>query len=293
VQVADETPPANPTGLDGTMSNTGVATLTWNSNTDSDFLGYRVFRSNSLGEEFVEVTKEIIPKPYFIDTVNIRVLNKKIYYHVIAMDKNYNPSNYSNLLKLVRPDVIPPTTPVFLKTEMKNDSIVLDWENSVSDDIAKYELIRIEKEEKLSRVIKSWYGKDSLTHYSDPALTLGKNYSYKILVADSSGNTSEATSREVFFETGVRKPVADIKAIANRERKQIELTWKNESFSIKCIVYRKVNDTKFILYQTWDGNIETFTDKSIAINNTYSYKIQAIFPKGIKSMLSKEIVVMY
>jgi hypothetical protein len=291
VQVADETPPANPTGLQGTMDKTGVATLTWNKNTDSDMLGYRVFRSNSLHEEFVEVTKEILPKPYFIDSVNIRVLNKKIYYHVVAMDKNYNPSDYSNLLKLERPDVIAPTSPVFKKTEMKDDSIVLDWENSVSDDISKYELVRIEKEERLSRVIKTWRAADSLTHYADQALTLGKTYSYKIIAMDSAENKSEGSSREVFFETGVRKPIKDIKTLADREKKIIELSWKNENPGVKCIVYRKMNDGKFVLYKTYDGNVESFVDKNIPINNFYAYKIQTILKAGIKTRLSEEVTV--
>lgn len=291
VQVPDQTPPANPTGLTGKMAKDGVATLTWNANTDKDFMAYRVFRSNSLHEDFVEVTKEFIPKPYFIDTVNIRVLNKKIYYYVVAVDKNYNPSDYSNLLTLTRPDIIAPTAPVFKETEMKNDSITLRWENSVSDDIKSYELVRIEKEDKLNRVIKTWYAKDSLTYYADKGVTLGKTYSYKIIASDSSDNKSTTTSREVFFESGVRKPVSNITVLTDREKKSITLSWKNEKTVSKCTVFRKMNDGKFVIHETLEGNIQSFTDKNIPINNIYVYKIQVSFGGGIKTQLSEEIKV--
>jgi uncharacterized protein len=293
VQIADETPPNIPIGLDGVMSKTGVASLKWNANTDKDLLGYRVFRTNSLKEEFVEVTKEIIPNPVFNDSVNIHVLNKKIYYRVVAVDKNYNPSDYGNLLLLQRPDVIAPTKPVFLKTDITKDSIALKWENSVSDDVAKYELIKIEKEDKLNRVIKTWYPNDTLTQFNDISLTLGKTYTYKIIVYDSSGNISEGISRQVFYETGVRKPVSEIKASTDREKKLIELSWRNESPAVKVMVYRKINNNPYSLYETQDGNIERFVDKSIAINNVYGYKIQAVFKGGVKSLLSEEMKVTY
>lgn len=293
VQIADETPPANPTGLTGTVEKNGVVTLKWNANTDSDIFGYRVFRNNALHEEFVEVTKEFIRTPTFTDTINTQVLDKKIYYAVVAVDKNYNPSDYSNILKLNRPDIIAPTAPVFTKAEMTNDSITLVWENSVSNDVAKYELIRIEKEERLSRVIKSWRATDSLTHYNDPSLTLGKTYTYQITVYDSTENKSTGTSKQIFFESGLRKAVTNVESMVEREKKQIALKWKNETAATKCILYRKVNQGSFILYKTIDGNVESFIDKGISISNTYTYKIQNFYPNGIKSRLSEEIVVNY
>jgi hypothetical protein len=293
VQVADETPPNIPSGLTGTMSKSGVASLKWNANTDKDLLGYRVFRSNTLHEEYVEVTKEILPNPIFIDSINLHALNKKIFYRVIAVDKNYNPSDYGNLLELKRPDIIAPTAPVFIKADFKQDTIELQWHNSVSDDVAKYELIRMEKEDKLNRVIKTWYPADSLTRFTDLSLTLGKTYMYKIIAYDSADNKNIGNSREIFFETGVRKPVAEIKATAEREMKQITISWKNESTAVKVFIYRKINDNTYSLDETLDGNAESFIDKSIRINNIYGYKIQAVYKGGIKSLLSSETKITY
>jgi uncharacterized protein len=293
VQIADETPPAIPTGLIGTMDKTGIASLQWTANTDKDLLGYRVFRSNSLKEEFVEVTKFILSKPIFTDTVNIKVLNKKIYYSIVAVDKNYNPSEYSASLLLNRPDIIAPATPVLTRTEVVKDTIALAWINSASDDIAKYEMTKIEKDEKLSRVMLTWYPSSLLTTYKDISLTPGKTYQYRITAYDSAGNKSETKSREVYFEPGFRKAVTGIKDSVDRGNKKITLRWKNAEPATSCIIYRKTNDGPMKILVALEGNVESFTDGLISPNNTYIYKIQPIYSKGVRAMISGEVKVIY
>jgi uncharacterized protein len=293
VQIADETPPAIPAGLTGSMDKAGVASLTWTANTDKDLLGYRVFRTNSLKEEFVEVTKFILGKPVFTDTVNIKVLNKKIYYSIVAVDKNYNPSEYSSPLLLNRPDVIAPTAPVLTRTEVVKDTIALAWINSVSDDVAKYEMTKIEKDEKLSRVMLTWYPSAPLTTYKDISITPGKTYQYRITVYDSAGNKNETKSREVYFEPGFRKAVTGIKDSVDRENKEIILRWKNSEIATKCIIYRKINDGPMKILVTLEGNMASFVDKMISPNNTYTYKIQPIHAKGVRAMISEEVKIIY
>jgi uncharacterized protein len=293
VQIADETPPATPTELTGNVENSGAALIKWKGNSDRDLLGYRVFRSNSLDEEPVEVTKDILPSPQFNDTVNIRVLNKKLYYFVVAVDKNFNPSGYSTPLVLSRPDVLPPAAPAITKTEINKDSILLEWTNSVSTDIARYELTRIEKEDNLSRLVRTWYPNAPVDHYYDRSLIPGRTYAYRITVYDSAGNMSNVTSRQIYFEPGYRNAVTEIKSSVDRETKKIMLEWKNPDTGIKCIIYRKINDNPFTIYKTIEGSVESFTDNNVAINNRYSYKIQPIFKSGVKAMISQEVSIAY
>ncbi len=244
-------------------------------------------------EEFVEVTKVILSKPSFIDTVNIKVLNKKIYYSVVAVDKNYNPSEYTAPILLMRPDIIAPAAPVLTRTEVVKDTIALAWINSASDDIAKYEMTKIEKDEKLSRVMLSWYPSSPLTTYKDVSITPGKTYQYIITAYDSSGNKSLTKSREVYFEPGFRKAVTGIEDSVDRQNKEIILKWKNDQPIIKCIVYRKVNDGPIKILATLDGNVESFVDKMISPNNTYIYKIQPIYSKGVRALISEEMKIIY
>lgn len=293
VQFEDNTPPAVPQAIRGVVEKTGVAKIEWQANTDSDLLGYRVFRSNSLNEEFIEVTKEILTSPAFIDTVNIKVLNKQVYYNVVAVDKNYNTSDYSAPLVLDKPDIIPPALPVFIKTEISKDTLYLEWVNSVSDDVAKYELTRMEKNGSIKKMIMTWGPGRLKTNFKETALSSGNNYQYKITAFDSAGNSSEALSKIIFFENGIRQAVSNIKVGADREKKQIDIQWKNGSPAVKCLIYRRKGENALTLYQTLEGNVEAFTDKNVTMNNAYEYKLQLVYDKGIKSMISEGIKIKY
>jgi hypothetical protein len=293
VQVEDNTPPAVPSGIAGSMDKAGIASLHWSPNTDQDIMGYRLFRSNSLREEPVEITRKILTDTLFTDTVNINVLNKDVYYHVIAVDRNYNASDYSKPLKLLRPDIIPPAAPVFTKSEVRKDTILLEWKNSISDDIAKYEFIRIEEGGRERRTIFTWTQASLRSAYSDASLTPGKDYQYKLIAYDSAGNLSEAITRRIIFEPGYRAAVTEIKTNVDRENKLITIQWKNAQPAVKVIIYRKVNDGQIIMYKTLDSDVNSFIDKNVNINNVYTYKVQLIHPKSIKSLLSEEIKVTY
>lgn len=293
VQFEDNTPPATPEALEGTVDKNGIAKITWKPNNDLDLMGYRVFRSNSLYEEFVEVTKDILNNTSFEDSVNVKVLNKKVYYNVVAVDHNFNTSDYSAPLELTKPDIIPPAPPVFINTTIKNDTLVLEWINSASDDVAKYELTRIERNGRAKKLIMSWYPATLKTELKETSLAPGNDYQYIITVYDSAGNSSEALSRKMHFETGYRKALSFIQSHVDRETKQITLQWKNEAPVVKHMVYRKTNDGPLTLYQTLEGNTETFVDSNVSINNMYEYKIQQVFPKGVRSVLSEGIKVKY
>src|SRR5690606_31469474 len=108
VQIADDTPPAIPGEIHGEIDSTGTVVLQWKANADADLLGYRVFRSNSPSDDPIEVTTRILSENTFLDTVKVRVLNREVYYRVVAVDQNYNTSEYSARIVLHRPDIIPP-----------------------------------------------------------------------------------------------------------------------------------------------------------------------------------------
>lgn len=293
IQVEDNTPPVTPAGLKGSISKDGFVKLDWTANTDNDFLGYRVFKANAPTEEFVEVTRTLLFKPAYVDTIKVKVLNRKIYYRVVAVDRNYNNSEFSPILTLSKPDLVAPVEPIFTKAEIVNSTISLRWINSTSPDVAKVELIRLEKEDRINRVVKTWSGIKPEDTYVDLSPTPGKTYLYKVAVYDSSGNVTEANSPHLYFETGHRNAVSDVKAEVDRDKRLVKFQWKNPGVGTKSVIYRRKNDEPLVIYKTLEGNVESFEDKSITINNRYTYRVQVIFDKGIKSNLSEEINVIY
>lgn len=293
VQIEDNTPPAAPNILSATIDKSGIATLQWQANTDPDLMGYRVFRTNSESEDPVEITKSILTHTQYIDTINLAVLNKEVFYYTIAVDKHFNASAYSKAFKVDRPDLVAPAAPRFTTVNIKRDSVELHWTNSISNDVHKYELARYEKENQLTKVIMSWTPQNPKNTFADISLQPGKKYQYKLTAIDSSGNTSTDYTQEFIFEPGYRPAVKEIKHEVNRETKSIRLSWNYSTPYEKCIIYRKINDGQFVLYKTLVSSDLSFLDNGIRINNQYSYKIQLIFSKGIRSALSEAVKVTY
>jgi hypothetical protein len=293
LQIADDVAPGIPVELTGQFDQSGIATLNWTPNTERDLLGYRVFRANSKEEEVVEVTREILAVPTFRDSVNIHVLNREIFYVVIAVDKNYNTSGYSRKLELKRPDKIPPALPVITRMEISGDTVILQWTNSISADILKHELVKTDKDGKISRTIMTWYPLDPLDRFMDTRLIAGTKYQFKIVALDSAGNFSEIATPIIDFEPGYRPAVKEISGSVDRGAKVISLHWANSLPATRCLIYRRKNESPFILYETLEGNIGSFIDKGVDINNNYSYKVQPVYSRGVRSLVSDEITLKY
>lgn len=295
-QLIDSTPPVSPVGLAGIVDSTGIVTLKWTANTEPDMQGYRVFRANTMKEEFVEVTREIMPKPVFTDTVTLHTLTSSVFYKVIAVDKNYNPSPYSAPVQLKRPDTIAPAAPLIRKA-YRSDSlmaVLLEWENSSSDDVVKYTLYSINAKDSSRREVATWDSAHLINKYQDTALRQGNTYFYELKVWDGAGNTSKDMSGDVWFESGKRAPVTKWKGEPDVEKKQIVLQWLYTEPDVKLYkIYRAKNDQPFTLYSTVDSAESTWKDTSVFLGNVYKYKITAVMKGDVKSVMSKVVEIVY
>ena len=108
VQTVDSIPPSKPLGVKAIVDTLGIVKLSWTPNQENDLLGYRIFRGNLAEEELAQITVTPIEATTYMDTVQIRSLNKNVFYQVVAVDERYNMSDYSDAYKLAKPDVVPP-----------------------------------------------------------------------------------------------------------------------------------------------------------------------------------------
>ena len=296
-QLEDNTPPIVPQGLQGFVDSLGVVRLTWESNTEKDLKGYRIFSMNSATEEPVEITQNILTVPAFTDTIQLKTLTREIFYQVVAVDQNFNNSDYSVALKLERPDIIPPTQPVFLKNEFQNGEVKLSWVNSTSTDIDYYELFRLELDNKGTTYfisLKKWSPTDTLTEYRDTISNPNLTYQYQLEVYDKSRNKSRALSDPVVLANGFKKAPEQLQAKIDPEQNAIQLSWEYPNQQIrKVIIYRSLGTDNFRLYQSIQGDIKTFTDKDIKNNETYTYRIKVYLADNSPSKFSKAVKVQY
>jgi len=219
VQLQDNDPPAVPENIHGTVDTNGVVHLAWNPVSSPDLKGYRVFRRNTLREEFVEVSDSVIFSTSFTDTITLQTLTRDVYYSVRSVDRVWNNSGFSAPAKLKRPDKIAPVVPLVKGIYHTDSSIVLRWINSSSGDVKVKELRRISSNETV--VIQTFPGSDTVSGYVDSAVQPGTVYTYELVIVDSSGNSSTLVFPEMNFSPRVRPALKNFAATADLEQRTI------------------------------------------------------------------------
>ena len=286
VQPEDKTPPPAPENLRGILDSTGVIRIHWNPVEANDLLGYRVFRAYFSEEEFTQLTANAIEQNYYDDTLNLRLLNKQIHYKVMAEDRHFNPSVWSEELTVELPDQIPPSKPLIEGISQEEQTILLHWKagwDNVWTNIYRQK----EGDEQWQ-----YLGNTKALKYTDSMVEPDMDYYYLLTALDEAGNESEP-SLPVYIHSNplavhlptLRPPEVD------REKMEITLRWKAEETSIdKIQIYRSTDNSPPSLYTTF-SYVNYFTDSQLRPNTTYRYILRAVNKNGNYSPYSKMIMI--
>ncbi len=291
VTLIDSIPPVKPKFLSGKIDSLGVVTLDIVLNKEKDLMGYRLFRSNSDKHEFSAIQEgfddnDSIPKPVqivFKDTVTLNSLTPYIYYRIKALDENFNQSEFSDILKVKRPDKIAPTTPVFKNVKVHKDAIELFFALSESKDvIAQYIYRRLSYDApwKLLATLKN----DQRT-YLDKKLEQGKKYFYSLRAKDDSDNYSKYAV-PVYgkpYDDGVRPIVIELKISSEKNKVSLQWEYPKEFKDAYFVVYKK--DKKGNLKQYKNVQEKNFEEK--VKKGTFDYAVKAFTKDGGQSKISE------
>jgi len=294
VQLDDSIPPAAPQKLKADVSKDGIVKLSWKANTEKDLFGYRVFMAHSRDNEFIQISEAPVTTNAFTDSLELKTLSKKVYYKILALDKRFNPSDFSEILEVKRPDIIPPVAPVFNAVQALTSGVYLAWYRSNSEDVKKHELWRAEEGTANWKLLSTFT--DTITKsYTDKSALLKQPYSYKVRAIDESDLFSD--SQPAFskrLDLGIKPNITTFKGVPNREDQHIVLKWTYKENGVKnYLLYKAELNKPLRLYQTIDPKLNTFTDSELYINTNYQYRIKAVFADGSESGFSKEIIVNY
>lgn len=284
----DLIPPAKPAGLSGTVDSLGNVKLNWTPNADDDLLGYRVYFANNPDDEYSQITKEALTDATFNYKVPLNTLNNFIYFKVQAIDQSFNRSIISDYSKVVKPDTIPPTTPVIAVAEYANGAVYIKWHKSYSNDVKAEYLLRFNNSEKPDTILRVFGGSQE---YSDANINEGQKYRYTVVAKDNSNNFSRNP-----IVVAVKIPKKDISiknpftAVADRVQNQILIEW-SYSKTNAVYIYRAEADGKYRMIKTIIGYENSFADKNVKLNITYKYRLRATFTDGTNTKMSDEIVV--
>lgn len=283
----DQEPPKAPIDLAGKIDSSGVVRINWNIPEEDKLRGFRVFKGNAKDEDFVEQTQILKNDLFFLDTLPLNNLTSQVYYFVRSVDMNFNNSQTSDTLLLLKPDTIPPVPCVLKSTSREGHAIKILWNNSVNEDFKVSRLIRTDKSGR-KKLIFSW--SDTSSNYIDTGLVAGFGYQYQIETLDISDNKSYSKELFQFFEPGTRKPINEFQGKIDLAQKAIILTWekpKNQkvySYSIyRTSSIGDFSEKLLPLKDLFNGEL-SYTDKNVRINKKYRYSIKYITEDGIHSL---------
>lgn len=293
LQLADEEPPAAPENVTGTVDSNGVVMLSWSAVDAADLKGYRVFRCNSLREEFVEITDSLITQNTFRDSIATKTLTREVYYTVRAVDRVYNNSANAKPTRLKRPDKVPPVAPVFVSAVHNDSAIVLRWIRSSSNDVREVKLLRTTSG-KQPVLVNTFTAADTTTQFTDTQAPAGADYVYQFICTDSAGNKSSSASPQVIFRPRIRVALKDVSVKLDPEKKQVNISWAPPTEEVdRYIIYRATENQPMRTFETLPGNSTSFTDNRISLGNTYQYRIKAIYKSGAETVLTSVKTVKY
>lgn len=270
-----------------------TATVTWNANTETDLLGYKIFRSIPGSVPVIISDTAISKKTMFVDT--IKVENLKVLYYIIAVDKQFNPSKYSLPGILQRPDKTPPIKPSFSKSKVNSQGKVeFIIYNSPSDDVASHELKRIINSASTS--LTKWFMPNkplSTSTYVDASLSNSGLVTYIIEATDSTGNKNSDTLKIDVPSVLLAKPQFTIfNGNSSRIDPSINLKWDYSVIStsnevLEFVILKSdvsVDPTgKLGTWKTVSGDTREISDYNVYYERSYKYAIKAVFKDGSSS----------
>ena len=186
LRVFDRTPPPPPSGLVAEIDTLGILTVAWAPVEVPDLSGYRVFAANRPEGYFPQLTRAEVPLPRYTDTVTMATASEDVYVKVVAVDLTGNYSEFSEVLTVTRPDLVPPAPPALGLVSGSAAGVRLELRASSSADVV-YTLV-----ERLREGGDAWVALDTLRGalppaYLDTLAEVGARYRYRLAAVDDAG----------------------------------------------------------------------------------------------------------
>ena len=291
--IIDETPPEKPNGIVTHISSDGVVQIVIPKQKDKDIIGYKIFKANQKDHEF-SVVKEVFPsnrdylfqkqdKMVFEEKIPLKTLTSKIFYKVKMYDRNFNQSEFSDVIEIDKPDIVPPASAVIKSFKVNFDNVTLEIIKPSSKDLKAVNLYRKTGKEDWKLIKSFTANKEMQETYIDQEIEPNNQYYYRVQAVDIHRLTSKFSStipvKTIDFE--IIPPVKSLKV--SKEGKYVRLDWKyRKKSNLFFVVYRKVNDG--VLKQIGHSNKEQFIDKRPKKGNI-QYAIRVMNTNGNSSKM--------
>jgi uncharacterized protein len=286
-QLHDVTAPEQPIGLKARVDSMGVVTLKWQTNKELDLNGYLIYTSNSKEHEFSGLMNVPHKDTIFHDTLSLKLLNRDVFYRVVAVDNKMNRSKSSETVKVLRPDTLKPVSPIIKDYWITDTSISIYWQASSSVDVKEHRLIKRNLSNQKTDISKLSI-KDSF--YIDNKTKHNQQYEYSLYAIDENGNQSPYSNKIIGqLYQNEKVPFKQIfVAVYDSASKSVQMQWEQTNKKIAGIVLYKGTDKNQLSATPFKipANGLQYSDSNIKHNTVYFYAIQFYYTDGSKSAIS-------
>ncbi|GEM_PF-3279453 len=284
----DGTAPVAPTGLTATAGDSQVV-LDWNDNTDSDLVGYNVYRSTVSGRAYVKINASTVTSSAYTDTG--RVNGRPYYYIVRAIDEVPNESTNSNEASATPADMTSPGVPTGLTATSGDTTVSLNWNDVTASDLAGYNVYR-------STVSGSGYvlvntGDIATSDFLDVDTENNVTYYYKVTAFDEVPNESGFSSVVSIMAFDNTPPSVPTGLVATPGDNKVDLEWDPNMYpDVEGYnIYRStLSASGFAKIGSNTDNVDvTYSDTTAVNGTTYYYKIKAYDEVPNESAYSNQV----
>lgn len=292
-QPLDDIAPEAVTNVKAQWRGRGELKLTWNPCTESDFLGYRVFRANSCDGNYQELTTSILKEPRLDTFISLEgTLNRDIFFAVVPVDYHYNQDPEKRCWRFKRPDIMPPHAAEIIRTQDVVSGFAIVINNSISEDASHYRLLRRQisdgvssRFERITTAEHDWSAYQGHQLILDTSTTAGVSYRYKVITFDSTGNASMSSVFQAIGNGNRPSPPAtpEVEQLElDPDQGEAYLTFSHRDTTDLQVfeIYRSVNGQPMELHQTItqaqiravmrQGNVQLTTHIRVPPPNVYS-----------------------
>lgn len=282
-KIYDLLPPSQPSKPHALTDTTEVISIYWEPHPEKDVIGYNVYAADGLKRNFTKLNSHIHRQHFFLDTLNLSLMNEKRYYYIVAVDNDYMLSLPSEALEVLRPDKMPPSPAHIANYEVTDSSIRLTIFPSSSRDVASHQLWR--KEGGQYSLIQAL---TTIPPYiEDKNIKSATAYTYKIIAIDHGGRQSKAV-KEIHLSSKVAALATPMGELVEGDGGKLSLLLsqtmpKNGA----VVVFRSVDGGPFSRWKV----TESFPVNDVAVNkNALAYKLAFRADSGQLGPLSEQIV---
>lgn len=280
--VLDSIAPLPPTDLRGSIDTNGVVTVEWAPGTEKDLYGFRVFFANAPDHDFNNITPEPLLQAVFHDTIPVRTLTKRIYYKVVAVDRNYNHSAASTTLMLEKPDVVEPVAPVMAEYFVTDSLVRIHFEASSSDDVAAHRIHRRVGENGPWEERALLTGSTGRVEWVDRDVSGPMFYAYAVEAVDSAGNSSGRTPPLLVrvYAAAKGQSVSEVVATAVEDG-IVSVRWTARQEEVQhFVIYRMHDGAPPVAVGSSAPTEMQFIDLRLPGKGSYVYAVKAVHSDG-------------